>query len=317
MKSKNSNLRFLRPEHKFGLVIEPKTHALDSIGTWLTEQNVAQYGMVVVRGFDNYTVEMFRDHVAFIKTVFLDSTDPARTLHPQYSDVQTVTEGESPLNWHAENGIQPLRPDVLSLYRETAGTSGCTLVCDGVELWANLPTKIKNYFAEHRLEYDLTFDVLDLAKAFAIPNAEALDAEMLGAMIAHNIKVFDTDITITNVSARTLSGKWNPSCPTTTEGGTAFCSNVFRGVYLDSFVPKIEGGEPIPKEILAEIESVAQAAAVSVDWKEENCIVINNHRCLHGRTKPGAGRKVYVKFGHTGTTVANFQRNMQALLGAS
>ena len=139
-----------------GLLIEAGPgDRLDDLDRSEVIESFTRAGVLLLRGFQPDDAAFHRFGRRFADRLLVDPT-PERISQPVAAEVQTVTLGNDPLNFHYEYGLTPFRPDILWLYCDRPAESGGeTIVCDGVEVWRRLGTATRGLFAERRLSYAL------------------------------------------------------------------------------------------------------------------------------------------------------------------
>ena len=291
-----------RPECQFGRVFSPdEVGDLSTLSPSTVEEHVSSCGAIVFRDFAA-RVGDFRQLLGFVLQVFTDDDDAKRLPHPHEAGVQTVTASDSPLNWHAEFGNYPLRPDVIAFYCEDPGAGGTTLVCDGVALWNELPAEHRRFFEQNRLQFTWNLTKREIASRFGIPEDALTEAyvEKIVASLDH------VNATLNPDSSYSMS--WNPRAyEVQPDGAVAFNANIFPGVYRE-YVPRLEDGREIPAPVIEAVQRTASDVALTIEWRPGDFAIVDNHRCLHARGKPGRDRKVYALFGYTQRTAGRLRQ---------
>lgn len=288
-------MKFLREVEKFGAVLEPGD-GVDRSAEGLLAACRA-HGLCVTSGLEN--AAEFTRLTDFLLLRLKDASDTGRTNHPEESALQTVTTGEFPLSWHAEFGTTPLRPDILGLYCVDPGTAGDTLLCDGVSLWRNVSDRVRSYFQENRLYFRCRM-ISRWDDFYGAPLASG--AISPGERVAR-LRRLEPSVELLAEDEKGIWYAWRPSAVTRvgTDQQEALACNIFRGVYEDTgYRPRVGDGELIPDEILADVKKTADEVAVAVRWSAGQMALVDNHRCLHARTKPEGSRLVYFTCGYTG-----------------
>ncbi len=191
------------------------------------------------------------------------------------------------------------------------------MISDGAALWQCASKEAQDYFRAHRLHFSYRMTVPEILKFFGAPSTLPIGPRVIATLI----KELDDSI---DARLERTSGKlaitWRPRAfsvdPVT--GHEIFANNVFLGVYDDTgYVPRVDDGTPIPKNILDEMQRAADATATQLSWAPGDMAVINNHRCLHARNSPGKGRVLYFTCGLRQRTNERVQGAFMKAMSAS
>jgi alpha-ketoglutarate-dependent taurine dioxygenase len=61
---------------------------------------------------------------------------------------------------------------------------------------------------------------------------------------------------------------------------------------------RLEDGNELPKRVFDEIKKTAEHLTYSVAWKQDDILMVDNRRVLHGRKRcEGGKRSIYVRMG--------------------
>ena len=85
--------------------------------------------------------------------------DPTRQRLGDRNRTQSVTGGQGEVALHAERSYMPFRPDLLFLFCfRAASAGGATTVCDGAELFQDLPAETQRHLTAMRSVFRLTLE---------------------------------------------------------------------------------------------------------------------------------------------------------------
>lgn len=218
----------------------------------------------------------------------------------------TVNKGIDAIPLHREGSYAPGCPDLLMLYCvRPADAGGATMLCDGVRLVESLPEHIRQFVDEAVLKWTwrvsperwmVTFGVKSKEQALVrlagirskLPKGESIDAD------------FDGD---------TLCGAYCSPCVIRTKwrGLRSLCNSLLIYHYREesAHYPKsiykltLADGTPFPASLLEIIAEHAEAETTDVVLKENDILLFDNSRYMHGRRSfADSRRRIFVRMGH-------------------
>ncbi|REF28600.1 TfdA family taurine catabolism dioxygenase TauD [Xenorhabdus cabanillasii] len=216
------------------------------------------------------------------------SMDPARTI--ESGAAQLVDAGTDAVGLHCENGNSPFWPDLCWFYCQEAPPIGSqTTICDGVAVYEQLSSKAKTFFLEKDICYSRNVPEEKWKKLVChyIPELNDINSatfEHLNEIVSEteNIKLTlneDNSIfyqfTVSALQSSLVNNK------------LAFANSIL-GPSFNYEKPRITiaGTEqPIPSEILDEISKITELNTIPIDWDDNDFVLIDNRRVMHGRYK--------------------------------
>jgi len=225
---------------------------------------------------------------------------------PVAGDVRTTTvnKGRDEIPLHREASYAPGAPDLLMFYCVTpADAGGQTTLCDGVQLFAELPAAVQAFVSKVDLYWRWTAPPdrwKQTLQASTRSEADvALERLRAGIRPWETLDVgFDGDV---------LHGVFRTPCVIPTRSGASFCNSLMswenraKSVYYprDLLHASLADGSEFPRDTLAAIVDVSARLTVDVGWEPGDTLVVDNGRYLHGRrafTDPG--RRILVRMGY-------------------
>lgn len=218
----------------------------------------------------------------------------------------TVNKGMDYIPLHREGSYAPGCPDLLMLYCvRPSDEGGQTNLCDGVDLLDALPNGIQKFVNDAILKWswsatperwmatlgvnskDAAMVRLNMIKT-RLPSWEKLEAEFDGEM---------------------LKGVFQTLCVIPTKWGDkrSFCNSLLIYYYRQAtesypkhqYIPMLGDGSPFPTDMLEEISAEAEVLTHSTQWRENDILMFDNSRYMHGRTGfTDTGRQILVRMGH-------------------
>ena len=266
-----------------------------------------EHGALIVRaGASLSDFEHLSDQLITPMVHHSTSTTVERDVVNADGTTSTVNKGMDYIPLHREGSYAPGCPDLLMLYCvRPADAGGQTNLCDGVELLNALPAQIQQFVNDTILKWswsatperwmatlgvnskDAAVARLNMIKS-RLPSWQKLEAE------------FDGD---------TLNGVFQTLCviPTRWGGRRSFCNSLLIYHYRQEtefypkhhYVPTMGDGSPFPTEILEEISGLANERTHSTHWQENDILIFDNSRYMHGRTGfTDTRRQILVRMGH-------------------
>ncbi|MFK7732558.1 MAG: TauD/TfdA family dioxygenase [Pseudomonadales bacterium] len=209
--------------------------------------------------------------------------DPARSAAS--NKTQMVDSGSDPIGLHIENGNTPLPPDIIAFHCVSAAKRGSqTTVCDGQQLWSQLPVRLRTLFA-NPITVRRTLDCA-IWKRYVATALGRVDHELITAQDLHHFlkqvpgqtgvlrKDGSLDYILTINAVRTDNML----------GVKAF-ANALMGPSFNYEKPTYcaSDGTLIEPQLIDEISQLAQALVHDISWANGDVLLIDNKRVMHGR----------------------------------
>ncbi len=267
------------PRETLGKIDKP------TLANWLSAN-----GYLVLRGFD-CDIQGFSDFVRFHSSRI--SLDPARQFHDKDGKVlaQKVDAGVDAIGLHCENGNSPFWPDLCWFYCEKAPQLGSqTTVCDGAAVYRDLSPQMRNALLAQDIVY--TRRVGEPLWRNYVRHAfnggpEAADTkacfERLLALVNDNDSTkieLNEDASVTYSFRTPAILDSSPFSP----GLHAFANSIF-GPSFNYERPTIAfaDGTPLSAAMRSALDEVCQRHTFDVGWHNQDIVVIDNARVMHGR----------------------------------
>lgn len=260
-------------------------------GTPLPELSIAELrrlyrecGFLAFRGFKTTVEEFYLFGRRFMERV-RTTPEAERRQHPIHRGLQTVNSGLHALNFHADFGQLPNRPEVISLYCQVPPMSaGQTYVTDGIALWKALSDETRRRFSTQRICQVSLLDHKLWTTSAGTDDFAAVKASMEK----------EEGVTCTLLPFNAMSVEWRTWAafkPKFSDELT-LCSNLFPFVY-NGLMSLWEDGKPVEPAIIEELYTRAASLATTIEWNAGDFAVIDNTRYLHARAAQDAQRKVF------------------------
>ncbi len=244
------------------------------------KKQLRTHGWVLLRKKCASTQQFDQLLAKFIQNV---TFDPARRSASQKT--QMVDSGTGPIGLHIENGNTPLPPDIVAFHCVRAATEGSeTTVCDGRELWQQLPTHLQALFSKAitvRRTLDSSIWKRYVASALGRSDHEYVEAHDLHYFlnqvpgqtgVLHKDGSLDYTLTVEAVREDNLLGQ------------KAF-ANALMGPSFNYETPTYcaADGTVIEQSTLDELTELSAPLVQEVRWEDGDVLLIDNKRVMHGR----------------------------------
>jgi len=234
------------------------------------------------------------------------STSVERDIVNPAGTTSTVNKGMDYIPLHREGSYAPACPDVLMLYCvKPADVGGETTLCDGVELLNALPSDIREFVQKAVLKWSWSATPERWMATLGVKSKDEAVAKL--KKIESRLQPWEKLETTFNGDA--LDGVFQTLCVIPTAGGKlrSFCNSLLIYHYRAAteyypksiYTPALGDGSPFPGDMLEEIATYAESRTHGVKWKENDILVFDNSRYMHGRTGfTDTARKILVRMGH-------------------
>jgi len=264
------------------------------------KQRLHQQGWVLLRdeGYDLGTFSSLMNRLCERLTF-----DPAR----EYSSpqTQTVDAGTDAVGLHIENGNTPLPPDIVAFHSALSATKGSqTTVCDGAEVYHNLPAELKLLFG----------GTMTVSRYLPKPIWQRYVAKALapnGGVDESDISLSDLDLFMQKVPGQSYSLahddgieytlKFQPVRSDNVSGVRAFANAILGPSYnYQTPIYRFSDRTELSQEIIEQLRELCERYTQEIAWQDGDVAVIDNKRIMHGRREilvPLNERKLYIGMG--------------------
>jgi alpha-ketoglutarate-dependent taurine dioxygenase len=218
----------------------------------------------------------------------------------------TVNKGMDYIPLHREGSYAPGCPDMLMLYCDKpADAGGETTLCDGVDLLEALPSKVRDFVENAILKWSWSASPERWMATLGVNSKD----EAVARLSKINSRLASWEKLEANFDGDALKGVFQTLCVIPTRWGNkrSFCNSLLIYHYRDAteyypksiYTPTLGDGSPFPADVLEEIAPYAEANTHSVNWKENDILLFDNSRYMHGRTGfTDTRRRILVRMGH-------------------
>lgn len=270
-------------------------------------ETLRNHGALLVRaGSTLEEFEQLSDRLITPMVHHSTSTSVERDVVNAERTTSTVNKGMDYIPLHREGSYAPGCPDLLMLYCvRPSDAGGETTLCDGVELLTALPARIREFVEDSILKWKWSAGPERWMASLGVSSKEeaAVTLEKLNRRLAPYEKLEAT------FNGDTLEGVFQTLCviPTKWGGKRSFCNSLLIYHYREAtpfypksqYVPSLGDGSPFPTNVLEEIAACADHRTRKVHWEENQILIFDNSRYMHGRTGfSDTRRRILVRMGH-------------------
>jgi alpha-ketoglutarate-dependent taurine dioxygenase len=206
-----------------------------------------------------------------------------------------VVLGTKRIALHGEMYYFPDKPQLLFLHcQRPSAVGGQTTVCQGSEFYKLLSPGLQKLFLKNRVTYvhRMTADELFSVYGLASPMEAVCNLKSRGF---HSVVAVQDQKTVEfrHTTSAIVSTHNNPK--------KMFLNSVVNVLQMLDRPNKsqviFESGEPIPMDVLEELESTGEAVSKLIEWESGDIVAIDNTTLMHGRRAFEGDRNIISRFG--------------------
>lgn len=280
---------------------------LDTCDAAVVKESLKEHGAVIIRaGATLAEFEQLSDRLITPMVHHSTSTSVERDVVNVDGTTSTVNKGMDYIPLHREGSYAPGCPDLLMLYcTRPSDTGGETTLCDGVELLPALPARIREFVEKAILRWKWSAGPERWMTTLGVSSKE----EATATLAKINLRLAPYEKLEASFNGDTLDGVFQTLCviPTKWGGKRSFCNSLLIYHYREAtpfypksqYVPSLGDGSPFPTPVLEEIAAYAERRTRKVTWEENQILIFDNSRYMHGRTGfTDERRRILVRMGH-------------------
>lgn len=262
-------------------VIKPASDKqLSSLDKAMVFNLLEEHGFLIFRGFE-ISVESYSDFVQSMSSKV--TLDPAREFYAK--NAQKVDAGKEAIGLHIENGNGPVVPDLCWFYCSVSPEEGSqTTVCDGSDVYQNLPDDLKAVFEDQKITYsrNVKEEIWRKYISHELKNSVAPEDvnESHLRIIEDNLPNLQTSIN----EDGSLHYQFETNAILKSGSLKSFANSIL-GPSFNYEKPKItlQNGQELHSGILEELEGLTERFTQEINWKDNDMVLIDNKRVMHGR----------------------------------
>lgn len=280
---------------------------LDTCDAVVVKESLKEHGAVIIRaGATLAEFEQLSDRLMTPMVHHSTSTSVERDVVNVDGTTSTVNKGMDYIPLHREGSYAPGCPDLLMLYcMRPSDTGGETTLCDGFELLPELPARVREFVEKAVLRWKWSAGPERWMTTLGVSSKE----EATATLAKINLRLAPYEKLEASFNGDTLDGVFQTLCviPTKWGGKRSFCNSLLIYHYREAtpfypksqYVPSLGDGSPFPTPVLEEIAAYAERRTRKVTWEENQILIFDNSRYMHGRTGfTDERRRILVRMGH-------------------
>lgn len=290
-------LKIIEPDAGVNYVTIHPQHSSQALYS-LNKQEVIslfrEYGAILFRDFP-LDHESFHELAASYCNHFIVNKASGREDVSPDRRIQTVNLGHDVFPLHPELASMPTRPDIAWFACASPPlVGGETLLCDGIPLVAALKKQTRDLLMEQSFRYKtkMTPEDCELWLGSKTPDTGALSA--LDETCPLEISVEDGVFYSTFVTPVLYKPLFSDQL--------AFGSFLLFARNMQGWkdFPTFEDGTEVPEAVCDELKQVSDALSVAHKWQQNDVLMVDNTRFLHGRNfvLNSKQRVIWTQFGY-------------------
>lgn len=253
------------------------------------------HGAILFRGFTFGGEEGFVRFTERFGRDFFIHPSVNREMVSDDDTVQTVDYGADPITVHGEFSYlpYPLRPEMGWFYcvRPTE-RGGQTTVCDGTQIRPRLSDEARALLEAQPLRFVMRFPEVIWRRFFQTDSVEEVLEFLRRHSIEKSFEMKDRVLYLNHVEAAFRAPRFSDV--------PAFVNNTI--FYHDKKEPSMsvfDDGEELSASLVAELARVADSLTAEVNWRQDDLLMFDNTRILHGRRRLLDDRRIlYTRWCH-------------------
>lgn len=269
--------------------IENYYYTSSDLSTEKLMSQLASCGLVILPQIcsEQLSFSQLTDQLA---SCYLDSPFGDRSRVSGEDNIQSVSVGKHPIDFHFEWGNLPFRPELLMFCCvEPPLKEGETILCDSSKVLDTLSAESLAILKNNQLKY------ADLLPAWIIDyysNKKELQTQFQGDFLAylHALENYQID----SVNDNFVKTEFTTSAISKAHFSDAdvIGGNVLSSIYSskgsqDGYTSSISFADnsPLPECLVTEIKEAMDKNKLEVQWQKGDVVLIDNTRFLHGRNR--------------------------------
>ena len=262
--------------------------ALTDIDRVVVEELFKKHGAILFRGFD-LSVDIFANLTQAFCTHPLVHPNHKRMIVDREKAIQTVDPGSLAFPLHPELSHLPWKPDVYWFACLTApGSGGETTICDGISVVENMPSDVLEAFKSRRLRYTTT---ISENKLLFWLNTDVLTQHQIRNPPRDCPFVFELHGDLI-YSSFTTPALHKPMFSTKLAFGNFLLFS--RYMHRNRSFPVFEDDSIVPDHLVDSVKKTSDNLVAEIAWRENDVLMLDNTRFLHGRNKIVEFNKRYI-----------------------
>jgi alpha-ketoglutarate-dependent taurine dioxygenase len=306
--------RFLFPEKKFPLVLEPAAPGVDLLAWARTsrgfiERHLAEHGGILFRGFGSQSPQNFEEFINVVSGEALEYRERSSPRSAVAGNIYTSTEHppDQHIFLHNENsyaGTWPLK--IFFCCVTAAQQGGETPICDVRRVYERIAPEIRERFEQKGVMYVRNFsDHIGLSWKTVFQTDDRAQVEQYCRNAGYDFEWRDSNRLRTRRVAPAVARHPHTGDHVWFNHATFFhvstlepaVRNALRAQFADEDLPNqtyYGDGSPIEDSVLDAVRNAYYEETVKFPWQVGDVLALDNMLVAHGRTPYAGPRKILV-----------------------
>lgn len=201
-----------------------------------------------------------------------------------------VDTGNGEIRLHSEASFSPAYPKLLWFYANSVDhdTNAPTTIADGVAIYHSLSRKVQAYFLVNAVTYEC---VVETGRAIASSDTQSGDETTRRIPYHFNTPGVSQAFYVPRAGEFYFHQE-RSMCQLTVTGKTAFCGHLFHSPREPQIIAMNIAGHSVEEPpFLDEVLEAFELNTYEHNWTENELLVLDNHRMMHGRRAFPMGTK--------------------------
>ena len=189
--------------------------------------------------------------------------------------IKSVDMGNEKIQIHSEASFTKAWPEIIWFFcKVPPNKKGETTFCDGLQLWDSLDKDTKSFFCSNPIVYELSIPVIKKPKSGRGPQHWPIHYVGIG----DSYMDWDRGTLFLKQVRYAVHESRIP-------GKLCFANHLFVDLEFEPQIinRSLLNGELIPKDIIEEITTKSNILTQKYKWEENDLVMLDNKRFLHGR----------------------------------
>lgn len=237
----------------------------------LLKNNFLKYGIILI---DNFQLPPDKLDEFTSKFTLEYSNDAARRkVFFKKKNIRSVDVGDHEIPLHSESSFTPTRPKIMWFYSLPDNLSNSpTTICDGTKIWETLPKSLKEKFLSLPIVYENSVDIF---------KSKSKNRKWFIDKVGCSNSFIDYEQGKFNYNFTTFACNYDPIL-----NKISFCNHLLSiNDESQIKIARFINGELIESNLLNKINNYCKPYIYEHKWKQNQLIILDNYRFMHGRRK--------------------------------
>ena len=234
------------------------------------------YGVLLFRGFET-DVDTFAKFSNSLSTDFIDYTGGVfnRQMINGEPTILTVTDFNHEVKLHGEMYYTKNPPLMIWFFCANPPLQdGETILCDGEQLFCELSSSMKDLFNSKKLKFSDTLNKEDWQEKYKTNDFHVV--QEICNINGMEVKINEDESIIRHFLTSAIHKN-------RTRENYIFINSLLAAKHINPETVCFDDDSEIRKEIILELNKIAQRITIEISWKKGDILMIDNTKIMHGR----------------------------------